>query len=380
MTTVNPIKDAVDAILEAGGKSVQSCYQCGLCSGTCPWNMVRDFLSRRIMHQAQIGLVELEKDETWLCAACGACVERCPRGVKLIDVMTAVRRIAQQYGTPPKALKTALTSISAVGNPWGEPSEERADWAKNLGVKQFTIGTEWLYFPCCTPVYDKRRRRIAVATVNILQKAGIDFGILGSEETCCGESARKSGAEELFQRSVTTNTGVFKRYGIRKILVSSPHCYHTFINEYSELSNEVEVVHITQFLASMIKKGKITPVKNFNKVVAYHDSCYLGRHNKIYEEPRMVLESIHGLKLVELPDNRAGALCCGGGGGRIWMETKKEERFSDIRLQQAIDAGAGVLAVACPYCMVNFDDSLLTMNKENELEVKDITEVVSEVI
>ncbi len=377
---VNPFKDASDAIKEAGGKAFDSCYQCGLCTGSCPWNLVRSFITRRLMHQAQLGLVELEDEDTWLCATCGACVERCPRGVKIIDVMTAIRRLGGQWGTIPKALKTALTSIAAGGNPWGETREKRSDWTKGLDVKPFTKGTELLYFSCCTPAFDQKRKRIAIATIDILKKAGINFGILGNEENCCGESARKGGAEEIFQDVAHNNTELFKRNGVKKILVSSPHCYHTFKNEYPELSQNIEIVHISQFLDQLIRDGKIKPVKPFPKKVAYHDPCYLGRHNKIYDEPRNVLKSIPKLELVELPDTRENSLCCGGGGGRIWMDTKKGERFSDIRIDQAIEIGAQVLAIACPYCMVNFDDSVLTMNKESALEIKDISEIINEVI
>ncbi len=376
----NPFKDASDAIKEAGGKAFDSCYQCGLCTGSCPWNQVRSFLTRRLIHQAQLGLVELEGEDTWVCATCGACVERCPRGVKIIDVMMALRRLASQWGNTPKALKTALTSIAAEGNPWGEARDKRTDWTKNLDIKPLSNKTEVLYLSCCTTAYDAKRRRIAIATANILNKAGVNFGILGNEENCCGESARKGGAEDLFQELVKRNTELFNKRGIKKILVSSPHCYHTFKNEYPDLNKNIEVIHTTQFLNELITKDKIKLSKSYPKKVAYHDPCYLGRHNKIYDEPRNVLKSIPGLELVELPDSRDNSLCCGGGGGRIWMDTKREERFSEIRIDQALEAGAQVLAVACPYCMVNFDDSLLTMNKEDVLEIKDITEIINEVM
>jgi Fe-S oxidoreductase len=292
--------------------------------------------------------------------------------------MRAVRRIAVEWGVMPKTLKTTMTSIGTVGNPWGEAREKRADWAKGLDVRGFSGDTELLYFPCCTPAYDSRAKRIAVATVNVLNKAGVNFGILGPEESCCGESARKAGDESLFQSLARNNISAFTAYGVKKILTTSPHCYHTFKNEYPELGGNFEVVHHTQYMAQLISEGKLKPTKELNKRVAYHDPCYLGRHNKIYDEPRMVLESIPGLELVELPDSREDSLCCGGGGGRIWMETEKGERFSDIRLEQAIAVGADVLAIACPYCMLNFDDSLLTMEKGDVIQVKDIAELVQE--
>jgi len=380
MDIVNPISEAAEAIIEAGGETLKSCYQCGLCTATCPWNLVRSFLTRRLIHESQIGLLELESDDVWLCATCSTCVERCPRGVEIIDIFTAIRRIGTHWGVIPKALKTAMGSIRTLGNPWGEAREARADWAKDLGVKTFTAGTELLYYPCCTPAYDRRARRIALATVDILKKVGVDFGILGPEENCCGESVRKVGEEDLFRSLAQANIEAFKRHGVKKILVSSPHCYHTFKNEYPDLGGDFEVVHITQFLAELMEDGKIKPIKSFPKRITYHDPCYLGRHNKIYEEPRRVLQGIPGLEIIELPDSREDSLCCGGGGGRIWMETKKEERFSDIRIQQALEVGAEVLVICCPYCMLNFDDSLLTMQKEDVLEIRDISELVKEVM
>ena len=376
MTVANPLSEATEAVIAAGGETLNTCYQCGLCTAICPWNLVRSFVTRRLIHQTQVGLVELENEEIWLCATCSACVERCPRKVEIIDIVRALRRIGTQWGAIPKSLKATITSLAAMGNPWGEAREKRADWAQGLGVKTFTPDTEFLFFPCCTPAYDPRAKRIALATVSILKKAGVDFGILGPEENCCGESIRKVGEEELFQNLAQANIEAFKRHGVHKILVSSPHCYHTFKNEYPALGGDFEVIHSTQLLAELIQEGRIKPVKALGKKVAYHDPCYLGRHNKIYEEPRRVLESIPGLELIELPDSREDSLCCGGGGGRIWMDTKKGERLSDLRIGQALEVGAEVLAVACPYCLLNFDDSLLSMEEEGLPEIRDIAELV----
>ncbi len=380
MSVINPFAEAAEAIIEAGGEALKSCYQCGLCTAACPWNLVRSFLTRRLIHGAQLGLVELEDEDVWLCATCGACVERCPRGVEIIDIMRALRRIGTQWGANPKSLKTVMTSLGSVGNPMGEAREKRADWAKGLGVKTFAPKTEFLYFPCCTPIYDPQAKRIALATASLLNKAKVDFGILGTEESCCGESARKAGEEELSQNLAQANIEAFKRHGVSKVIVSSPHCYHTFSNEYPAMGGDFQVTHFTQFLAELIENKKLKPKKPLPKKVAYHDPCYLGRHNKIYDEPRKVLKSIPELELIELPDSGEDSLCCGGGGGRIWMETKKEERLSDLRIEQALEVGAEVLAVACPYCLINFADSLLSMNKKDALEVRDISELVNEVI
>jgi len=379
---VSPVKEAVDIIQEEGGEILKLCYQCGLCTTSCPWNLVRSFIVRRIMHQGQLGLIDFEDEEVWLCATCGACVQQCPRGVEIIDIMRALRRVVVEVGIAkvPDSLRITVKNIAGLGNPLGEPVENRANWAKGLGVKTYTQGTELLYFPCCIPAYDPKIQRVAQATANILNKAGVDFGILGSKESCCGESIRKAGNEGLFQSLAQSNISAFAKAGVNKVVTTSPHCYHTFKNEYPKFGADFEVVHFSQYLAELIKQGRLNFTKEINKRVTYHDPCYLGRHNNIYDEPRQILNSIPGLELVEMRDYRENSLCCGGGGGRIWMATKKGERFADLRLEQAIDAGASILAVACPYCLCNFEDSVLTLDKSESIEIRDIAELVQEAI
>ncbi len=211
-----------------------------------------------------------------------------------------------------------------------------------------------------------------------MNKAGVDFGILGAELSCCGESVRKAGNESLFQTLAQSNIGLFGENGVTRIVTASPHCFHTFKNEYPDLKGKYQVQHFTEFLLDLIKDGKLEPAKEMGKTVTYHDSCYLGRHNEIYDQPREIIQSIPGANLVEMANFRENSLCCGGGGGRIWEETKKEERFSNIRVEQALTAGASVLAAACPYCMANFQDSVVSMDKAEELEIKSIAELVLE--
>jgi Fe-S oxidoreductase len=261
-----------------------------------------------------------------------------------------------------------------------EARDRRADWAKGLSVKTFTEGTEVLYFPCCYPSYDSRTKKIAIATANILNKAGVDFGILGSKENCCGESIRKTGDEDLFKRLARENIKTFIDNGVKKILVSSPHCYHTFKNEYPEFKVNFDVIHVSQYLFELISEGRLELTKEYGKKITYHDPCYLGRHNGIYDEPREVLKKVPGLELIEMVESREDSLCCGGGGGGIWMDVPKGERFSDLRLEQAIEVGAEVLVTACPYCITMFEDSRLTRENPDVIEVKDITEVIQEVI
>jgi len=379
---LTPFKVVTDGIKEAGGDAFKFCYQCGTCDTACPWNRVRKFFIRRMVHQAQFGLVPFESEDLWLCASCGNCVERCPRGVEIIDLMRAMRRIMVPDGIVPASipnLRSVMTSIASVGNPLRQ-EKDRADWAKGQPVKPYTEGTENLYFPCCYPSYDPRLKKVAMATATLLNRAEVDFGILGSKENCCGESVRKVGNEDLFKRLARENIKTFIENGVKKILASSPHCYHTFKNEYSEYKVNFEVLHITQYLFQLLKEGRLKLTKAYGKKVTYHDPCYLGRHNGIYDEPREILKRIPGLELVEMTDTREDSLCCGMGGGRIWMETAKGERFSDLRLQQAIGVGAEVLVTACPYCIVQFEDSRLTLKDSEAIQIKDVTEMIQEVI
>jgi Fe-S oxidoreductase len=383
METVAPFKEIIDVIKANGGDAFKFCYQCGLCDAVCPWNRVRTFSMRKLIREATFGLTEIESDDIWRCTTCGRCPQQCPRGVKQIESGVALRRIATEYGVFPataKPVKSIVASLTAEGNPLNEERKNRAGWAEGLSVKPFTEGMEILYFPGCYLSYDPRLKKVARATVNILNKAGVDFGILGTKENCCGESIRKTGDEELFKRLAKENIKTFIDSGVKRILVSSPHCYHTFKNEYPEFMVKFDIVHITQYLYELINSGRLKIAKGYEKKVAYHDPCYLGRHNNIYDEPRSVLQNIPGLELKELPDFRKASLCCGGGGGRIWMETVKGERFSEIRLAQAIGEGAEELVTACPYCIAMFEDSRIVMNYDEKIQIKDITEIVQEVI
>jgi len=381
--TVAPFKEIIDVVKANGGETFKFCYQCGLCDVVCPWNRVRTFSMRKLIREATFGLTEIESEDIWRCTTCGRCPQRCPRGVKQIEAGVSLRRIATEYGVFPIAVRPVRgisASLVAEGNPLNEERNKRANWAEGLSVKTFTEGMELLYFPGCYLSYDPRLKKVARATANILNRAGIDFGILGSRENCCGESIRKTGDEELFKRLARENIKTFIDNGVRKILVSSPHCYHTFKNEYPEFMVNFEVMHISQYLPELINARKLVLNKEYGKKVTYHDPCYLGRHNNIYDEPREVLKKIPGLDLHEMADSRRDSLCCGGGGGRIWMETPKGERFSDLRLEQAIGIGAEVLVTSCPYCITNFEDSRLNREDSEVIEIKDITEIIQEVI
>jgi len=376
-------KEIVDSIKEKGGEAFKYCYQCGLCDTVCPWNRVRTFSMRKLIRQATFGLTEIENEEMWRCTTCGRCPQRCPRGVGIIEVGMAARRMATEFGVFPNSVRPVRgisASLTSEGNPLNGERKGRAKWTEGLSVKTFTEGMEILYFPCCYLSYDPRLKKVARATVAILNKAGVDFGILGSLESCCGESIRKTGDEDLFKRLAKENIKTFIDNGVKKILVSSPHCYHAFKNDYAEFKVNFEVVHISQYLFDLLNEGRLQLSKEYAKKVVYHDPCYLGRHNSIYDPPREALKKIPGLALAELPDAKADSLCCGGGGGRIWMETPKAERFSDLRLEQAVGAGAEALVTACPYCITNFEDSRINSKDSEALVIRDITEVFQEAI
>ena len=383
MEIVAPFKEVIDEIKSYGGEAVKFCYQCGKCDTVCPWNKVRTFSMRKLIREATFGLTEIENEEIWRCTTCGNCAQKCPRDVKQIEDMKALRRMASGYGVFPTAVKPVRgvsQFLTAEGNPFGESRSARADWAKDLNVKTFEEGMEVLYFPGCYLCYDARLKKVAQATATVLQKAGVDFGILGELENCCGESIRKTGNEELFKKLAKDNIKTFIDNGVKKILVSSPHCYHTFKNEYPEFSVNFEIIHITEFLAQLINEGRLTLSKEYAKKAAYHDPCYLGRHNQIFDQPREVLGKVPGLSVSEFAEKREDSVCCGMGGGRIWMETHAQERFANIRIKEAVDAGAEILVTACPYCITMFEDSRAVNNLDEVIQIKDITEIVQEVI
>jgi Fe-S oxidoreductase len=381
--TVAPFKEIIDEVKQSGGDAVKFCYQCGKCDTVCPWNRVRKFSMRKLIREATFGLTEIEREEIWRCTTCGKCPQRCPRDVKQIDDMIALRRMATGYGVFPGSVKpyrAVSSGLTAQGNPFNEDRKTRADWTEGLSVKPFAEGMDVLYFPCCYTSYDPRLKKVARATATILNKAGVDYGILGSKENCCGESIRKTGNEQLFKRLARENIKTFVDNGVKRIVVSSPHCYHTFKNEYPEFKVNFDVVHVSQYLFELLNEGRLQVVKEYGKKVTYHDPCYLGRHNGVYDEPRGVLKMIPGLELNELPETRVDSLCCGMGGGRIWAETEKHERFSNLRVEQAIETGAEELVTSCPYCITALEDSRLVLNRADDIQVKDITEILQEVI
>jgi Fe-S oxidoreductase len=386
METKTPFLEVSEAIVASGADTLYWCMQCGLCTGCCPWRLVpghvsRSFNIRKVQRLGQLGLEGFESEEViYACTTCAQCVVRCPREVKIIDNVRGMRSMLAEVGTVPPSLRAVIGGLHAQGNPWSGEREKRTEWMQDLEVPTYGDDSEYLLFVCCTSCYDARSQNIGRSVVQLLKKAGVSFGVIGSEESCCGESVRKIGDEELFQKLAQGNISLFQDKGVRKIITTSPHCLYTFRQEYPELGGEFEVVHHSRLLAQLVREGKLKPKDSFGKKVVYHDPCYLGRHNEIYEDPREVLSAAAGDDFTEMRRTRENSLCCGGGGGRVWMETAPGERFGDLRIEEALAKNAQVLATSCPYCIVMLDASAKTMGKEQDLAIKDIAEILLETV
>jgi len=384
---ITPNLEIRDIIVEAGAEDAYKCFQCGKCMSLCPWYQVETVLFPvyRIPQAVRLGIVtgsddkdEIAKEveEMFRCVGCEACTQRCPVGVSVPNVVRAIRRILVEYGTCPSELKAVVSKIYNVGNPLGEPRERRTNWAEGLNIPTYKSDMEFLYFPCCLSAYDSRGKEVARATAKLLKQANVSFGILGAESCCC-EAIRRVGAEKTFCEVAKSNIELFHSAGVRKILTTSPHCYSTLKTEYPELGADFEVVHHTQLLCRLLQEGKLVPEKSLPHKVVYHDPCTLGRHSGVYDEPREVLRSIPGLQLIEVENFcREYSVCCGAGGGGMWLDWPMDERISNVRLEQVLATGAELLAVACPYCLQMFEDTVKSMNLK--LTVKDVSELLVE--
>ncbi len=388
-----------------------SCVVCGQCQDNCPAYLSGKPLSPKKLIQdlkgsllergpillkskagvanpgngsrTLIGEVILE-DEIWNCIACRACDEVCPVYIEHVDKIIEMRRnLVLEQASIPETAEGALRSIEARGHPWRGTTLSRTDWAEGLGIKTLAEDSniDVLFWVGCTEALEERSTRVAQAIAQILKRAGINFGILGVEEVCCGDPARRLGNEYLFQLQAQGNIELFKNYGIKKIVTGCPHCYNTLKHEYPQFGGDFEVVHHTEFIASLLKEGKLGTIKSNGAVVTYHDACYLGRYNDIYEPPRRILSNIPGIKLVEMARNRKRSFCCGAGGGHLWLEEQKTgERINEMRTEQAMSVNAEVIATACPYCLQMFEDGIKTKEAEKSLKVMDVAELISEAL
>jgi len=280
----------------------------------------------------------------------------------------------------PMPFQEVLANSRSYGNPWGHSFWNRDAWAYNLGVKNFSKGdrAEFLYFLGCRQ--DERSQKIAEIVVRVLQKAGVDFGVMGDAETCCGDIVLRLGDRKLFKTLANKITQPFEMLGIQSIVAISPHCYYTLKNDYRKLNASWEVQHISELFARLISDEKLTFSKPLHKVVTYHDPCYLGRHSRVYEAPRIVLKAIPGLNPIEMDKTRENSLCCGGGGGGELLKRDLEQRMAVRRIEQAIATGAEVIATACSSCLRMLDDAIGILGKHNKIVVQDFMEIVEEAL
>jgi Fe-S oxidoreductase/nitrate reductase gamma subunit len=368
-----------------------ACVECGRCQAACPAHMSGTALSpkqiivklKRHMHGELPGPIHgglIKADELWACTTCMACVEECPAFIDIVDTIIDLRRyLTLSEGALPSTAPQSLQNIQRAGNPWGLPAGERLAWAQGLDVPVMAPDreVEYLYWVGCSASYDRRNQAIARAVVKILKTAGVSFGVM-SEERCHAEVGRRLGEEYLYQTVTQENVETIKQYRFRKVITHCPHCFNTIKNEYPQFGGTYEVLHHSQVIQTLIEEGRIKPTKPLDASVAFHDSCYLGRYNGIMEAPRNVAKAVPGLRVVELPRNRERGLCCGGGGGHMWMEVKAEKRVNLIRVEEALDAKVSMVATGCPFCLAMIDLGRKVKGAEETLAVKDVSELVAE--
>ena len=365
-----------------------ACIQCGKCTGGCPMAMKTRLNPRSLIYRLLLtdNGFDLEgHEELWDCTTCSTCSERCPKQVNPMDMLIALRSQIVERGRVHPNVKTALESTFRYGNPLTMPREDRAAWVGDAPVKNYEEGREYLYFVGCTPSYDPRVQQVARSLARLMAKADVDFGILGEEESCCGSEVRRLGEAGLFEMMVEENQELLKSLGIHKMVTTSPHCFNVFKNDYPK--NGMQVEHYTQLLSGLVDqdsgtaRGHLSFTGSVDAKVTYHDPCYLGKHNHIFEEPRKVLLSIPGLQLVEMDRSREKSLCCEGGGGRMWLEgTNPGVRLAQSRIKEALETGAEILATACPFCLLTLEEAVKHLNAEDKIRVMDIAEIAAQAL
>jgi Fe-S oxidoreductase len=320
------------------------------------------------------------RDEIWACTTCGACDEVCPVWVDHIDKIVDLRRnLVMEQSSMPETAEGALRSIEDRGHPWRGTTLSRTDWAEGLDIKLLADDqdVDILFWVGCTGALEERSTKISRAMAKLLKAAGVNFGILGAEESCCGEPARRLGNEYLFQMQAEKNIELLKKYGVKRIVTACPHGYNILKNEYPQFGGNFEVIHHTELIAQLIKEGKLKVSKSLSEVVTYHDACYLGRYNDIYKPPRQIIKAVPDIRLAEMERNKRRAFCCGGGGGHMWLEEHEGRRINELRTEQALETGAQKVVTACPFCLQMFDDGIKTKEAEEKLKVMDIAELLA---
>jgi Fe-S oxidoreductase len=318
----------------------------------------------------------------WDCTTCRACMQACPIYIEHVDKIIDMRRnLAMEKSRFPEAVRDALKSLGTRGHPYRGTTAGRTDWTEGLNISTVSDAKDIdiLYWVGCSAALDDRNMKVAKATAKVLQAAGVKFAILGDEETCCGDPARRMGDEYLFQTLCRQNVEILKAHNVKKILATCPHCFNSLKFEYRQFGGEYEVEHHSQFLAVLLKEGRLKIKKPVPLKAAYHDSCYLGRYNDIYDEPRAIVKA-SSVKSIELPRRRTDSFCCGGGGGHMWMEEDPEKRVNNRRVDEIISVKTECVATACPYCLTMLEDGLKAKGAEEGTKAKDISELLAEAI
>ncbi|MGE0173837.1 MAG: (Fe-S)-binding protein [Oligoflexales bacterium] len=381
----------------------QTCVECGRCTEVCPANTTGKPLDpRKVMRDIKRSMWDAEEkkkdekielksliggyateDELWACTTCGACMEACPLYIEHIPPIIDMRRfLTLTEGRFPEELGNTYRNLENNYTPWAFSHSSRADWAKDLSVSQMKdkSDVEYLFWVGCAGSYDERYKKVSRSIVKILNKAGISFSILGTEEKCNGDTARRLGNEYLANMAIEENVETMKKYNVKKVVTGCPHCFNTIKNEYPDFGFKAEVVHHSELISGLIKEGKIQSgdVPSETQTVTYHDSCYLGRHNDVYESPRESIAQLGNIELKEMERSKEKGFCCGAGGGRMWMEEKIGTRVNENRAAEAIGTKAETIATACPFCMTMMTDGVKAHGAAEKTQVKDIAEIVAE--
>jgi Fe-S oxidoreductase len=367
-----------------------SCTECGRCQDVCPAYATGKALSPKLLimgmrDQLLSGATTpivpnaVTDDVVWDCVTCGACVRECPVGIEHVDHIIDLRRnLVMVESRFPEEAGAMLRDVDRSSNPWGKPQADRTHWADGLGVrvlKQGDRAPDVLFWVGCAPAFDERARKAAVSTAKLMQMAGVDFAILGPREACTGDPARRMGDEYTYQRLAGQNVATLNETGVKRIVTTCPHCFNTIGNEYADFGGTYEVVHHTEFLAELVREGKLAPMPS-EQTITYHDSCYLARHNDVRSQPRELVDAVG--KAIEMPRNRERTFCCGAGGARMWMEEKRGRPINQERVREAAATGAETLAVACPFCTVMLDDGVREIGAK--LQVIDLATLLAEAV
>ena len=384
-----------------------SCTECGRCQNVCPAHLTGKPLNPRgVIHDIKVNLLEngadikkgkpshkaligeegegaISEEAIWSCTTCGACLEACPVFIEQMPKIVQLRRhLVENEARFPEELLNLFENMEGRSNPWGIAPSERTKWCGQLDVKPFDgATTEYLLYVGCAGSFDSRNKHVSVALAQLLDKAGVSWGILGKEEKCCGDSVRRLGNEFVFERMAKENVATFMERGVRKVITQCPHCFSTLKNDYRQFGLELEVIHHSEFLRNLVRDGRLAVDKTTGELgsTVFHDSCYLGRHNDVYDAPRAVIEAATGAAPSEMERNRGAAFCCGAGGGRMWMEEHVGERINLTRVNEALEQKPDTICVACPYCMTMFEDGLKDVKAEN-IKVRDVAEVMAEAL